>query len=88
MTDTERLVLLDSFNISTNANKVGLINGLRQPGQLRNQLPKSMLLTLFPLIKFVVSGLILQPRQSHKGCRPTRSWLRFLLAVYKVHHDK
>jgi len=79
---------LTVLKFKRNANKVGLINGLRQPGQLCYQPPKSMLLTFSRLYYFVVPRLILQPRQSHMGCRPTRSWQRFLLAAYKDYLDK
>jgi hypothetical protein len=50
--------------------------------------PKSIQLTFPNLYNFMAPGQILHPRQSLLGCRPTRSWQRFLLAVYKAHHDK
>jgi len=41
----------DSFKICTNANTDGMGNCLQQPGQLSNQLHKSMRSNLIPLIK-------------------------------------
>ena len=50
--------------------------------------PKVYGFNFFSLIKFY--GTRTNPTCETKslGCRPTRSRLRFLLAVYKVHHDK
>jgi hypothetical protein len=42
----------ESFKIGPNANSVGLINCLLQPGLFRNQPPKSMRLNSIQLIKF------------------------------------
>jgi len=49
-------LLLDSFKICTNANTDGMGNCLQQPGQLLNQLKKSMRVDLNQLIKFCVPG--------------------------------
>jgi hypothetical protein len=47
-----------------------------------------MALNLPHLINLVSPGLILQPSQCQLGCRPARSWQRFLLTVYKLYQDK
>jgi hypothetical protein len=47
-----------------------------------------MALNLSHLLNLVSPGLILQPSQGQLGCRPARSWQRFLLTVYNLHHDK
>jgi hypothetical protein len=45
----------DSFKTNPTYNTDGMGNCLQQPGQLRNQLHKSMRSTSFPLIKISVS---------------------------------
>jgi hypothetical protein len=46
------------LKLARNANSDGLINCLRQPGQLRNQPPKSMRLNFNQLIKSCDTGTI------------------------------
>ena len=43
---------LDSFNLTPAPNTDGIVNCLLQPGQLRNQLQKSMLATSFYLLNW------------------------------------
>ena len=45
--------MCDSFKIRTNYNSDGIVNCLLQPGQLRDQLHKSMLSTSSHLLNFV-----------------------------------
>ena len=47
----EDFVTLDRFKIGPNANSIGLINWLRQPGLLLNQPQKSMRVKFDPLNK-------------------------------------
>jgi hypothetical protein len=54
---------LDNFKNNPKPNTDGMGNCLQQPGQLSNQLPKSMRSGLIQLSKFPVPGLILLPRQ-------------------------
>jgi hypothetical protein len=73
-----------SFKINPKPNTDGLINWLRQPGQIRNGLPKSMREDINPLIKFC--GTRTDPDAETKSIGLPADALvpRFLLAILTV----
>ena len=63
------------------ANSDGLINCLPQPGQLRNQPPKSMRLNFNPLIKFCGTLTVSSPGTKSIGLPADALAPCFLLAI-------
>jgi len=74
----------DSFKINPTYNSDGLINWLRQPGQLRNQLPKSMVSNLSQLIKYCVTQTDPAAKTKSIGLPADALVPYFLLAVWTV----
>ena len=82
--DDRVLVHLDSFKINPTYNSDGLINCLRQPGQLHNQLPKSMREKFNPLIKFCCTWTVSAAKTKSIGLSADALVPRFLLATKTV----
>ena len=61
----KNLATIDRLKFCTNANTDGIGNCLQQPGQLSNQLHKSMRSTLHPLI--IIFGTVTTPAAETKS---------------------
>jgi hypothetical protein len=74
----------DSFKISPTANTDGLINWLRQPGQLLNKPPKSMRVNFSPLIKSCINWTDPAAETKSIGLPADALMPCFLLAVWTI----